>query len=956
MLQNFFKPKWQHDNPEVRKDAIANLPASETSVLLDIARSDPEPNLRCLAVRRLNDMDILVDLMATANNWEVRQLAQQCFQQLFAGLKEGAPTLEQRLQRLNQVTDLVLLEYLAKQGKEAELRQAVLNKVNQDALCGDIAISDPVAHIRLAAIDKVSGKPTLERVVDATRNRDKGVYRIAKERLDVIIEAEEKPKRLQAQRESLCKRVDTLLKASHCDVSESELSALEQQWSAIEGIPAPELAQQFHQRISEIRAVRVAYQAHQALCHSRRAAKEALFHLVQEFSARQQAHEFINPKHAAAAQAELEEHEAAWRATEALPQAEEEQAWQQRFNTLVNDIRQHLHHAEHNSKLHHKLNKICTDLEKLLRTQTPVPKQRAKEFEQRWQEAFPASPQGEFVYTVRDRYHNAMSALQKRYQEQQAQHEQTEQELQHALSELEADLEAGALQKALPLEQRCRTLMRQLVDLPRQRHQNLEKRLHTAEAHLHELQSWQRWGNKREREVLCEAMEALIGSQEEPEILARQIKELQDEWQKLTEMDHSHSLWQRFHKAGQNAYAPCKIFFEERARTRQENLVKRQTLCDTLEQFVTELQHLDSNADNDWKKYYHHSQELRQTWFNIGPTNRKARKEVDARFEQVCQSIEACFAPERAHNLSQRRALIDEAQELINEKDLEHAINRAKHLQKAWIITVPGNRKEERELWKAFRSACDSIFARRDQVRAAENQEYQNRVEAKTALCLELEQLADQGGEALHNISQRLAQAEEKWRHLGEVPRKYLKDLDQRYHKACRRLHDVQRQWRAGQKRAQLDALRTKATLCSRLERADATTALALLEEIDSAWNTLPLLEKNDEHAIQQRFERARHAAQQGQVPLPISAEEYKHFELLCIRLEILKGRESPPESAQTRMAYQVERLARAMSGDKVAEEDGGAQELKALERAWYLSGPCPHTLEQRFFNLCEVN
>jgi DNA repair protein SbcC/Rad50 len=944
MLKAFFKPKWQHDKPEVRKEAIAALPASEVAILREIACSDPEANLRCEAVRRINDMDTLVDLIATANNWEVRQLAQQCFQQLFAGIKENPPPLAQRLARIDGITDLVLLEFLAKNAKEAELRQAVLNKVSQDALCGDIAIFDPVAHIRLCAVEKVTGKPTLERVVEATRNRDKGVYRIAKERLDAIIEIEEKPKRLRAQRENLCKRVETLFKAARWDISESELSALEQQWGEIEGAPEADLALQFSARLNDIRAARAAHQAHQALLKRCRDGKNEVFQLVENFAARHRSAEFLSPKQAAAALAELDEHEAAWRLAEAIPDSAEEQDWQKRFRNVSTETRQFIQTAERNGALQHKLQKICADMEKLLHSQTPLAKQRAKEFEQRWLDAFPAKPEGQFVHALRDRYQNALQALQGRYQEQRAHQDEVLAELNAKLSELEADLEAGALQKAAPLEQSCRALLRQLPELPRAQQHHLEKRLHAAEAQFHELQSWQRWGNKREREELCEAMEALIGSQESPEILATQIKELQAEWQKLTEMDHSHSLWQRFHKAGQSAYAPCKVFFEERARARQDNLAQRQALCDTLAEFLSAL---ENDAEPDWKKQHHHFQDLRQQWFAIGSTNRKARKEVDARFEELSQRLDAYFAPERARNISQRQALIAQAEALSAEQDLDKAIKEAKHLQKSWVITVPSNRKDERELWKAFRRACDQVFARRDQARAAEDEEYQAKQDAKAALCAELEAFLAQGEMA--GAVQHLAQAQEKWQALGSLPRKYAKNLDQRFAQACQALQEAQRAWRVGKKRAQLDGLRHKAELCAQLESAAPENATALLSEIESAWQQLTPLEKNLESAIQARFARACEAVRAGRTPMTLSAEQQQHLELLCIRLEILKGLESPPASAQTRMAYQVERLARAMSGDKPAEEDGGAQELKAIEIAWYVSGPYQQEYAQRF-------
>ena len=57
--------------------------------------------------------------------------------------------------------------------------------------------------------------------------------------------------------------------------------------------------------------------------------------------------------------------------------------------------------------------------------------------------------------------------------------------------------------------------------------------------------------------------------------------------------------------------------------------------------------------------------------------------------------------------------------------------------------------------------------------------------------------------------------------------------------------------------------------------------------------------------------------------------------ERLCIRLEILAGMDSPPESQQARMAYQVERLNKELSkGQK--ETRTIAEQIEEIQVLWY--------------------
>jgi hypothetical protein len=51
LLDRFFKPKWQHPNPQVRKLALQALDPRDP-VLLQLAREDEDPGLRREALGR----------------------------------------------------------------------------------------------------------------------------------------------------------------------------------------------------------------------------------------------------------------------------------------------------------------------------------------------------------------------------------------------------------------------------------------------------------------------------------------------------------------------------------------------------------------------------------------------------------------------------------------------------------------------------------------------------------------------------------------------------------------------------------------------------------------------------------------------------------------------------------------------------------------------------------------
>jgi hypothetical protein len=58
-LVDLFKPKWKHSDVTVRMNAVRSLDPSETTTLAQIARNDSDEGVRRLAIRRLEDPDVL---------------------------------------------------------------------------------------------------------------------------------------------------------------------------------------------------------------------------------------------------------------------------------------------------------------------------------------------------------------------------------------------------------------------------------------------------------------------------------------------------------------------------------------------------------------------------------------------------------------------------------------------------------------------------------------------------------------------------------------------------------------------------------------------------------------------------------------------------------------------------------------------------------------------------------
>lgn len=104
ILKRFIKPKWQHNDPRVRLQAIEDLNDAEQTTLVEIARGDADPAVRRSACKRVDDLDMLQTLSREDQDAGVRELAAARCRSLLCGQGATPLPLEQRL-RLLQAND-----------------------------------------------------------------------------------------------------------------------------------------------------------------------------------------------------------------------------------------------------------------------------------------------------------------------------------------------------------------------------------------------------------------------------------------------------------------------------------------------------------------------------------------------------------------------------------------------------------------------------------------------------------------------------------------------------------------------------------------------------------------------------------------------------------------------------------------------------------------------------------
>jgi len=942
IFDKLVKPKWQHRNPDVRKQAVES--SDDIALLTEIAQQDESSIVRRTAIRKLDDLNLLEKLAKEDADSSIRELSSQRFRQLLCGQKTSSLNLDTRKTWIEQSNEAELLEYVAEHAQEFELRLIALNKIDRDSLLGDIAINDSVAEIRLAAIEKITQQSTLERVYKTARNKDKRVSRIAKEKLDTVLAALARPGIVKEECEAICQRLEKLNQKQGKDlnIASKEFQQLQTRWQTIEKEVDTDGKTQFETLKQTFEKILAAYQAEQAKILEREAVQkpirsakqqvcEQLDVLQTDMQALRTSHE-VND--VAAIKTRLQTLHQQWHDIATLDSSTEEQHWQHRFERGYNAVENQQVELQTQEEMAKQLDAICQEVEALLENDGALNKNKLKSIRERWTAITQPQASIAVIADLNQRYEEAITKLDVNLKAVSQKRDKVAQELKQTLTDLEAKLELGELHNALPLEQEAREALKHVEGISTKRYQELEKRLHACVVKIKELRSWERWGDNLERQRLCEDMEKLAAESENTsedaegndlEDIARRIREAQKAWKKLGSTDYSHALWERFNKACNIAYKPCKVYFQEQATLRKENQAKKEVLCQEVAEFADQIDWEDPN----WKEIHHFARDAEKQWYSIGTTDRKTRKTLKEAFDAAMKTINENLEAERKENLESRQELINAVKAAQAISDINKAIEEVKHLQSQWYVSVPGKRKDERELWKKFREECDKVFDRRKQEQEERQKERNNNLKARRAVCDKIEALAALTDEDAKSIPAQLSALKEEWHTIGLVAKKFADDSQKTFHTACKKANAAYQQTLVDEQRSQLDVLKAKAMLCLELE-----TDKKDVESAKQAWNALSALEDIEaDIAITKRFEQAV----LGQPNFsPIYTEEKEE---LCIRLEILAGIDSPPEAHKARMAYQVARLNEAMQGGHVKESADKMTEAQDIEMKWYVVG-----------------
>ncbi len=842
-------PLHEHADPAQRVLGVAELPP-DAAELLQLLRADPAPEVRAAAARRCGDGAALVA------HWQA----------------DAEPQLR-----------TAIVESIGRwmDGVDGAALRAAVEGIGDQALLAELALGAAHAPVRLAAAERVSDEGALRRLAEGAKDRDRGVARLAKGRVDAI----ERRATRAAQADALLAQAEALVEQPGAVVMAAV--ELERRWKALGLIDEGErqvrwdaagaaLQARFDRERNEQRA-KTAFEQKLAgwlAGHSATPHADALPQLRVELESLRAQAQQLNDRGALAKLAQAEASIAQWeQAAPALAAAEQlvDEAERLAADTGID-----------NAQLP-------------LRWQALDLSVRTPDLTRRFEAA---------IMVIESRRLAQIRATQQ--EESAARHQ-----LHTLLHEAETALAAGQVQAARAAADQTRALKAAAGALPKPTIQRLSR----VVQQLGELERWMSFGQHNARVQLCERAEALAAETQPPAQLAKEVQKLRAEWKALDEQHAGvpKSLWERFDSACEKAYAPAARHFAELHASRKQARKGREEFIAAAAARTQELlgaEPRDLRAIERWLR------ETDQAWHggDLGSVEPDAWKKLDAKMKQAVAPLRELLGQARGESKSGRQALIAEAEALLARAQERDAPAQARALQARWTEHAkshPLAGRDERALWERFRAACNAVFEARDSQRKEVDDRRREQRRGVEQLCEEAEQLAhaeaDEG-----EVRRSLRELQNRFKD-GVAANSVPPALDSRFRAARAAVEAMLGARSRGKEAAVWQALLAKARLCEELDAAlTADPPAAPDPQLLDRWGALP--------ALQPAWEQ-KMAARRDQALAAFADEEarYDHLDRIdggvdarrdaLLELELALGLPSPAELARERLAVQVRKL-----------------------------------------------
>jgi hypothetical protein len=866
----------QHADPAQRVIGIAELPpdSGELAALL----ADPVPEVRIAAAKRCADLGALGAALANQSDATVRDVLVSALSALLSKTPDSARAIA--LLESDGCTDEIRAE-VARRTQDAARRRGAIAAIREEDALIELALTAEHAETRMAAAERVHTPQGLSNLADAASNKDRGVTRAVRSKIDAIAIDDARA----AEADTIAGELETLVAQPGPILS--RVVELNRRWQALN-------LSNDSARLARCEAARQTLQARLDREQLGQQVRARFQHRLDQWLLRE------DPPATADTWAAVLGELAALR--------EEGRKYADALVlSRLDDASQRIEKWVQELQVFAEAEALVIEAEQLSAGTSIDDAQ----LPQRWQ----ALDRRIRTPALTRRFEAALIVVeQRRLKQVQAAQQETHsarQQVHTFLHSAEQALAAGQLQAARAAANEIRAHRAGAGMLPKPTLQRLSRLIQQ----LTELERWESFGQHQARVRLCERAEAVSPTLHAPQI-AVEVQTLRSEWKALDQQhaDVPKALKERFDRACERAYAPAARYFAEKAALRKQAREQREQFIATTAAQAQKLllEPLDFGAIAAWLR----DSDRRWRDGELGSVEPKAWRRLDEELNAVLAPLRDALSAARDQAKARRLELLGEVTALAARATQRDAPARVKEIQAKWQAQTKEFKlaaQDERALWERFRAACNAVFQARDAKRKQEDDRKHEVHQALENICVQLEQLVQAPGDD-QQMRRRLRDLQEQWTRETRAPNPAPRSLETRFANAKTAAEGALSARARAREAAVWQTLLAKERLCEELERLlycperSAETA----PTVTTRWVALPTLPLAWEGAMLARRDAALHALEDLIAARVYRSQIERGIELrreILLEIELLLGLECPPELQAQRLALQVKHL-----------------------------------------------
>lgn len=842
-ILNFFRPEWQHSNPEVRKKAVLRLDNSDMSALSSVALNDADPKIRNIAIKKLSDTDALQNVLAKETDLSNKHEAEVRLQELWANILKNfreVPTDKEK-EALKLIAGTPFADDLVKSMPNSELRLSLVNLTTRQGTLEYIALKDAKSEIAMTALERIDRENMLDNISKNSRHTE--VRQKAAERKKAL----QKPSKQEAEknemlllfhkRDAIIQQAQRLSDAKDFMTNKPQFDKVLEMASELGMGPAQadldRVIASYENRRAEEKA-RIEKENAEALAKETK--RKELEGILSQIDRLLEAGAGQNKDAIAELIQKFEEAngDAETPLTGLFKMSVE------RFNRLTrNDT------AESAAEDRTSRDEILAQLSLLADSDdtSKTAEHKVKALVRKWE----SMPLMEGEDPELQKYNALRSKLSEKFNEKR---EADEKAFNENVEKLRAIIESvkkidenGDFRDISQKLRDSYKAWKDVVGDDKFRYKEIWKEYQEATERFKEMQEWESWHNEHDREALLEEMAALESAEPSKDTIVK-LRALTSQWKAIGPVSAArvNDFRDKFRGLFEGIMAKCEPFLKEQEEERKKNLEIKEGICEKVEALSTE------NGEN-WRDKYKTMQELQEKWKTVGMVPKENVQPLWDRFraaETAFYSKHREFVKKedvvREANYQKKIALCEKAETLSDSSDWNSASGEFRKLQEDWKASGPVPRSKSEEIWNRFRTACDAFFARKRAHFEEMDQTKLNNLKAKEALCEKLEAIDFDlnSPESMANVKAIV----EEWKTIGMVPKENVDSIWDRYSEILdlfaekRAAADPEFKKIADEAKQKKEAMIS--TVSALVESAGSNESSDTVKRLQSEWKSLP--------------------------------------------------------------------------------------------------------------------